>query len=97
MSTDNVTPIRGDQTASALPPGFQRALEEQQTRVWRLRNLLDTLCIAVRDGWILDDGEAAIQGLVDYADGIHLALDVDLLKERGAEIAEERARKGKQP
>jgi hypothetical protein len=89
----NVTPIRGTPTLPDLPLAFALAIQEQQDRVWRLRSLLETLCTAVMDGHSVDDEEAAIQGLIEYADE---ALDMGALKERAATIVKDEPGK-KQP
>jgi hypothetical protein len=44
--------------------------------VWRLLRLLETLCTAAMDGDSVEDEEAAIRGLIEYADGVHEALDL---------------------
>ena len=98
MST--VTRIGGksDKPPAELPPGFERAIEEQQSRVWRLRSLLGmALRAEIGDAaTILADQEAVLEGLLEYADEVHLALDIALLKDRAAQIAQEEA-KEKQP
>ena len=70
MSNDNVTPIRAG-GAPSLPPYFGQAIQEQQSRVWRLRSLLDVLYTAVANNASIDDEEAALSALIEYAEEIH--------------------------
>jgi len=81
----NVTPINPE-----LPVWIGKAVEEQQTKVWRLRSLLDVLREAVREDHDVEDSGAAVDALVEYADQIHLALDESALKARAAELENEK-------
>lgn len=66
----------------SLHPSVAAAIHEQQERVWRLRNLLDALRGAIIGGANLEDEEAALDGLIEYADQIHLAMDAGPITER---------------
>jgi hypothetical protein len=70
-----------------LPIFVRDAVSEQQARVRRLRNLIE--CVRYVDREQIDDYEAAISGLVDYADDIHLALDVGTVAERAETLRAE--------
>lgn len=62
--------------ASKPLPSLEDSISEQQTRAWRLRSLMECVSIAVechRDD--ITDVDACFQGLIEYADGIHEALD----------------------
>jgi hypothetical protein len=72
-----------------LPESVKEAIEEQQTRVWRLRNLIECVRNAADSSDDIDDFGAAISGLQDYADETHLALDVGVIAKRAAAIQEE--------
>lgn len=76
-----------------LRPSVMTAIEEQQTKVWRLRSLLDVLREAIREDHGVEDAGAAIDALVEYADQIHMALDVDTIKARAAELEDEKRQK----
>lgn len=67
--------------------GLTKATDEQQARVWRLRALIQCVHEAPRDQ--IEDLDAAISGLADYAGAIHSALDAGVLGQRAQEIAEE--------
>src|SRR5262245_56347413 len=77
MSTDNVTPIKPDE----WPPGLKDALNEQQRRVWRLRNMIEAVNRAGEGGEV-EDISAALDGATDYADLIHMDLDAGALMKR---------------
>ena len=66
-----------------LPKHVAEVVTELQSRVWRLRSLIQ--CVREADHEQLEDYEAALSGLVDYADDIHLAMDVGTIAERAAE------------
>jgi hypothetical protein len=88
MSTDNITPIKP--SPPTLPPGLKGAIDEQQTRVWRLRNLIDAVNRASEGGEV-EDIEAALSAAVDYADRIHSDLDAGALAERALALEAEEA------
>jgi len=73
-------------SAPAIPASLREAIEEQQHRVWRLRSLLDCLQSALGANAGIEDLDAAIAGLVEYADRIHSDLDVQVLTERATTI-----------
>ncbi len=75
MSTKTIPPQPAD-----LPTFIRDAVAEQQDRVWRLRNLIS--CVREANREQVDDYEAALSGLVDLADEIHLALDTGALAQR---------------
>lgn len=89
MGTDNVTPIKTN--PPVWPPGLRGAIDEQQTRVWRLRNLIEAVNRA-SEGGAVEDIEAALSAAVDYADRIHSDLDAQALAERAAALEAEEAR-----
>ena len=73
--------------APQLPIFVRDAVSEQQDRVWRLRNLIE--CIRYVDREQVDDYEAALSGLVEYAADIHSALDVGTVAERAEALRTE--------
>jgi hypothetical protein len=73
--------------AAELPTFIRDAVSEQQDRVWRLRNLISCVREANRD--MVKDFEAALSGLVDYADDIHVALDTQVVAERAETLRAE--------
>lgn len=75
-----------------LPPAVVTAIEEQQTRVWRLRSLLDVFREAVIDGDNIDDKEAALDALIELADEVYKALDTESIASRAAEFEDEKRR-----
>lgn len=77
-------------TNPASEPSLQEAIDEQQTRVWRLRSLIECVSVVGDGGRGIDDPDAAIEGLVDYADAIHSALDFEALTKRAGELAREK-------
>jgi hypothetical protein len=79
MTTETISPKPAD-----LPIFIRDAVAEQQNRVWRLRNLISCVREANRD--LVDDYEAALSGLVDLADDIHLGLDTGVLAARAAAL-----------
>jgi len=83
-ATTKVAPI-------TLHEAVRMAIEEQERRVWCLRNLIECVQLATREGGEPTDLEAAHAGLLDLADAIHRALDVGAIAQRATEIdAEER-------
>lgn len=73
------------------PSGLKEALDEQQRRVWRLRNMIEAVNRAGEGGEV-EDIEAALAGATDYADLIHTDLDADALTKRAKDIEAEKAR-----
>jgi hypothetical protein len=73
----------------SLPEPVKQAIEEQQARVWRLRNLIECVRLAADSSDEIDDFGAAISGLQDYADDTCTALDAGAIAERAAAIREE--------
>lgn len=71
-----------------LPTPICAAIKDQQDRLWRLRSLLDCAADGAQHGSGVEDLEASLKGLVDYADSIHAALDPAALIEAGREIEE---------
>ncbi len=60
---------------------LEEAINEQQGHVWRLRSLLDAVhkgTMAASHGPAIEDDDAVLEALVEYADTVHLALDIDL-------------------
>lgn len=89
------TPIRPGADCQAtklrdLQPAVKEALTELQARVWGLRNLIQAVQLAEREG-NAEDLDAAANGLVDLADTIHLALDPDAVAEQAQRLADRRA------
>jgi hypothetical protein len=76
-------------TEGSLPEPVKQAIEEQQARVWRLRNLIACVRIVAESSEDVDDFGAAISGLQDYANETHMALDAGAIAERAAAIREE--------
>jgi hypothetical protein len=71
-----------------LRESVKKAIEEQQARVWRLRNLIQ--CVRnVADAQDCEDFGAAISGLQDYANDTCSALDAGAIAERAQAIEEE--------
>lgn len=89
MAENNVTPIRPKPERPKRQKGsdITKATDEQQDRVWRLRALIQ--CVREADWELVDDSEAALDGLADYASSIHLALDAGALKERAKQLEED--------
>jgi hypothetical protein len=91
----SATPIRpGADRALApvrtLPPAIAEAIERQQWRAWILRNLIQCVQLAQRDGVAqIEDADAAFDGLIELANSIHLALDPGSIVEAANEIAKE--------
>jgi hypothetical protein len=69
-----------------LPEHVAEAVTELQSRVWRLRNLIQ--CVRETDTEQVEDFEAAMSGLVDLADEIYNDMDAELVAERAAAIQE---------
>jgi hypothetical protein len=69
---------------------LKTAIEEQQSRVWRLRNLIECVRQAADSSEDIEDFGAAISGLQDYADDIHMTLDAGEIGKRATSIEEER-------
>ena len=80
-------------TTVTLPDPLRAAIEEQQTRVWRLHSLIE--CVREASEMELEDLSAAISGLQDLAAEIHLALDVETLAQRAEEITDTKARRAR--
>lgn len=66
-----------------------QAIEEQQARVWRLRNLVECVRNASDSSEDIEDFSAAINGLQDYAEDIHMTLDAGTIVERAQAIEKE--------
>jgi hypothetical protein len=73
----------------ALPESVKKAIEEQQARVWRLRNLIECVRNVAESSNEIDDFGAAISGLQDYAEDIHMALDAGEVSQRAEAIERE--------
>ena len=76
----------------ALHPSVVTAIEEQQTRVWRLRSLMDATLKAIIAGSEPEDMDATLCALIDYADTVHLALDTEIIVARAVELEEDKRR-----
>jgi hypothetical protein len=70
-----------------LPESVKKAIEEQQARVWRLRNLIEYVRNASDSSDDVEDFGAALSGLQDYADATAMALDAGAIAQR-AEASE---------
>jgi hypothetical protein len=74
-----------------LPESVKKAIEEQQSRVWRLRNLIECVRIVADSSEDIDDFGAAITGLQNYADDTAMALDAGAIAQRAVAIEREEA------
>jgi hypothetical protein len=72
-----------------LPDSVKKAIEEQQARVWRLRNLIECVRKAADSSDDVEDFGAAITGLQDYADDTAMALDAGAIAQRAIAIEEQ--------
>lgn len=92
VSRDSTAPAgassRPDKSTSLLAPeALQKALDEQQASLWRLRSLIQCVTEAtVGGGGVpIDDPLAAMLGLVDFADMIHNQADPEAVLQCAAE------------
>jgi hypothetical protein len=69
--------------STSIPAPLAQAIDDQQTRVWQLRNLIEAVNLANRG----EDLEAALDALIALADETHLALDKESLEKKAEEIA----------
>jgi len=77
-----------------LPDRFKEAIGEQQSRLWRLKSLIECVGIDTEGSSNrCEDHSAALDGLADYANAIHGDLDATLVAERAAELAKAAAQK----
>ena len=93
MAIDEVTPIRPGVRAKA-PLDLLPAIEEQAAKAWQLRNLIQ--CVREVLGAAtspIEDSDAAMDGLVEFADEICMALQPDTLTRRAAELAGDKERR----
>jgi hypothetical protein len=72
-----------------LRESVKAAIEEQQARVWRLRNLIECVRQAADSSDDVEDFGAAITGLQDYANDTYYALDAGIILQRAQMIEEE--------
>jgi hypothetical protein len=75
---------------SRCPSPQIRQSEEQQARVWPLRNLIECARQAADSSEDVEDFGAAISGLQDYADDFHTMLDAGEIAKRANAIEKER-------
>jgi hypothetical protein len=72
-----------------LPGSVKDAIEEQQSRVWRLHSLIECIRVISDSSEEVQDFGAAISVVLELADSIHSALDVGTIAERAKAIEEE--------
>jgi hypothetical protein len=69
-----------------LPEHVAKVVFDLQSRVWRLRNLIQ--CVRETDATQIEDRDAALSGLVEYADSIYREMDAGLIAERAVALRE---------
>lgn len=84
MANENVTAIRDLRPFTII---LRDEIGEQQHRLWQLRNLIEAIQGATREGNDINDLDAALGGLIEMADQIHEALDPEEVWKRAEQTA----------